>query len=145
MSQSSDAAPESRAEQLRQEMRCIRRGLGENVEELVVQAERLMDWRYYVHRYPWASIGAAAFLGFFLVPGRSVVLPADEQTISKLLENLPAAARPTEKKKQSLIGGLITMGAGLLGRAALGYATQQVQRMMAQPQSHSQQHPVETH
>jgi len=145
MSQASTAAPENRPEQLRREMRSIRRELGENVEELVVQAERLMDWRYYIERYPWVSVGAAAFLGYFLVPGRTVVLPADKQTIAKLVEQIPAMVKQPEPKKSSLFGSLLTMGMGLVGRAAMGYATQQFQKMMAQQAPSRPNHPVEAH
>jgi len=145
MSQVPAAASEGRAEQLRQEMRCIRRELGENVEELVVQAERLMDWRYYVHRYPWASIGVAAFLGYFFVPGRTVVLPANKETIARLVEHIPAAVKQPDSKKSTLLGTLFSLGAGLLGRAAVGFATQQVQKMMAQPAPARPTHPVEAH
>jgi len=141
LSRTSD--PQPQADRLRQEMRTIRRELGGDVEEIVEHAERLMDWRYYVERFPWASVGAALLAGYFVVPGRYVTLPTDERTLEKLAERIPLTMQKNAgPAKKGLLAGLISMGTGFLMRAAMGYATQQVQRMMAQ---HSAPRPMETH
>lgn len=135
--------PQSQADRLRQEMRTIRRELGGDVEEIVEHAERLMDWRYYVERFPWVSVGAALVTGYLVVPGRYVTLPTDERTLEKLAERIPVVMKQkAEPAKQGIIAGLVTMGTGFLMRAAMGYATQQVQKMMAQ---NSAPRPVEMH
>jgi len=118
------------ADQLRQEMRTIRRELGDDMEELVEQAERLMDWRYYVQRYPWACLGAAAFAGFFLVPGRTIVSSIDEHTITRLVEQA-TPAKEKETKKSSLFGWLVSSAVNMASRAALAYATQQFSKVVA--------------
>jgi len=138
--------PPSQAQQLRQEMRTIRRELGDNVEELVENAERLMDWKYYVQRYPWASIGAAALLGYFIVPQRMVTLPTDEHTLSRLADRLPIHPQPSEPKKPrtTLLGSLISMGTGLALRAATAWLTAQVGKVMAKEAAHeTARQPVE--
>ena len=132
------------ADNLRQEMRTIRRELGDEVEELVEQAERLMDWRYYVQRYPWASLGAAALAGFFLVPGRTVVTSVDEQTLNQLADRLSPPAEKPPVKKQSLLGSLVSAALGMASRAALAYATQQVSKVM-QAQMAPPRHAEEVH
>jgi hypothetical protein len=128
----SDPLPQ--ADRLRQEMRTIRRELGQDVEDLVEHAERLMEWRYYVRRYPWASLGVAALLGYFIIPQRIVTLPTDDHTLSKLADRLPIQPRP-ERKKQSLLGWLVSMGTGMALRAAGAYVTQQLGKAVAQQQS----------
>lgn len=124
--------PTSQAESLRQQMRSIRRELGTDVEELVEQAERLLDWRYYMRRYPLGIVGAAAFLGYFLVPGRTVVFPTDDDALARLAERIPVAVKPTEEKKQGFLAGLLAAGVGMAGKAALGYATQYVTKLLTQ-------------
>jgi len=130
------------ADRLRQEMRTIRRELGQDVEELVEQAEQLMDWRYYVRRYPWATVGVAALLGYFVVPQRIVTLPTDEHTLSKLADRLPIHVKPSEPKKSSLLGWLVSMSTGMALRAASAYLSQQVGKVMAQQTSPQ---PAEVH
>lgn len=116
-----DAATAS-PDQLCQQMRAIRRDLGQNVQEIVGQAERLMDWRYYVQRYPWASVGAAVVLGYFIVPRRTSLLPTDATTLTRLAQHIPVTVQvPIERKRPTLFKSLITMGTTLATRAALSY------------------------
>jgi len=130
---STTSEPAATADELRSEMRRIRRDLGNDVEVLVEQAERLMDWRYYVNRYPWGLVGVAAFVGYYLVPQRNVTLPTDERTLEKLAERLPIVVQQkSEAKKQGWLQGLLAAGAGLAMRAALNYASQQATKMFNQ-------------
>lgn len=118
------------ADQLRDEMRKIRRELGRDVEELVEHAERLMDWRYYVRQHPWAVLGVAAFLGYFLVPRRNVTLPTDEHTLSRLAEKIHVAPQKPETKRPGLIDGALSIGTNLLMRAVMAYVGQQVGKVL---------------
>lgn len=134
--------PQPQAGRLRQEMRAIRRELGGDVDEIVEHAERLMDWRYYVERFPWTSVGAALLAGYFVVPGRYVTLPTDERTLEKLAERIPLAMQKNAgPAKKGVLAGLISLGTGFLMRTAMGYATQQLSKMAAQ---HAAPRPVET-
>jgi hypothetical protein len=131
----SDPLPQ--ADRLRQEMRTIRRELGQEVEDLVEHAEQLMDWRYYVRRFPWASLGGAALLGYFIVPQRTVTLPTDDRTLARLADRLPIHSQPSEPpKRNTLVGSLISMGTGLALRAATAWLTAQVGKVMAQQAAH---------
>jgi hypothetical protein len=131
------------ADELCQEMRRIRRDLGNDVELLVEQAERLMDWRYYVNRYPWAMLGVASFVGYYLVPQRNVTLPTDERTLERLAQRLPIVVQQQgQAKKQSWLNGLLAAGAGLAMRAAMNYVGQEATKMLQQRQAEAQ--PVET-
>jgi hypothetical protein len=130
-------------------MRTIRRELGNDVEELVEHAERLMDWKYYVQRYPWASVGAAALLGYFLIPQRIVTLPTDEHTLARLADRLPVYTKPSaeqKKKQQSMLGWLVSMGTGMAMRAAGAYLSQQLGKIVAQQSGMPEHHqPAEVH
>jgi len=131
-------SPAQNADRLRAEMRQIRRELGSEVEELVEHAERLMDWRYYVNRYPWAVMGAATLLGYFVVPHRTVMLPTDEHTLSRLAERIPVTMPKPEPKRSSWVGSLMNMAAGMAWKAALAYATQQVGKVLGDQASATQ-------
>jgi hypothetical protein len=150
----STSDPAQQADTLRREMRSIRRELGDNVEELVENAERLMDWRYYVHRYPWVTVGAAALLGYFLVPRRIVTNALDSHAVEDLVHRMaPAiAARPVSEKKETKpgwIASLVSMGTGMVMRAAMGYATQHLSqylnRMANQPTGEPRPYSEEAH
>jgi hypothetical protein len=58
------------AENIRRQMRSIRREMGADVQDIVSSARELSDWRYYVRRYPWLSAGVAFALGLAIAPKR---------------------------------------------------------------------------
>lgn len=58
------------ADEIRKRMVTIRHRIDEESDEVIARVNALSDWRSYVRRYPWASVGAAAALGFILVPSR---------------------------------------------------------------------------
>jgi hypothetical protein len=124
-------------------MRTIRRELGEDVEELVEHAERLMDWRYYWERYPWACLGAAALLGYFVVPGRTITFPPAVPSLGKIATRLSGEVqRAGEAKKPSLLSSLVSTGTGMVLRGAAAYVTQQLGKTLLPP---SAGQPVEVH
>jgi hypothetical protein len=143
--ETTSSEPEKSADELRAEMRQIRREMGRDVEVLVEHAERLMDWRYYVHRYPWATVGVAAFLGYYLVPQRTVVMPTDERTLERIAAKIPVMVKSVEpgkeEKKTTLFGSLINMGMNAALRAAQAYASQQLGKFVTERMTAPQQPP----
>src|SRR6186997_2943608 len=64
----------SDAEEIQRQMQSVRSSLRDDVQELVENARDMTDWHYYVRRYPWAAVVAAAGVGFVITPamlGRS--------------------------------------------------------------------------
>ena len=59
------------ADEIRERMALIRQRIDEQSVEVVAQVSELSDWRSYVRRYPWISVGAAAALGYVLVPKKT--------------------------------------------------------------------------
>jgi len=137
----STSDPAQQADALRREMRSIRREFGDSVDELVENAERLLDWRYYWQRYPWGLMGAAALLGYFVVPRRIVSMSVDGHSLDDLVHRLaPAITSRAEKsgaekreRKPGWIATLFSLGVGMLAKAATGYATQYLSQMLSQP------------
>jgi hypothetical protein len=55
-------------EEIERQMAVLRSVLEHDVKELASEARTLADWRYHFQRHPWAFCGAAAALGFLIVP-----------------------------------------------------------------------------
>lgn len=58
------------ADQIRCEMRKVRREMRGNIESIATQARQLTDWKYYIAQAPWLAVGLAAFAGYSAVPTR---------------------------------------------------------------------------
>jgi len=99
---------------LQSEMRRVRGELGRDVEELIESTRDVMNWHYYVRRYPWAAMGAAALLGYFLVPkSRRPIVHIERQEIPRpgLGSTLKATVLASAAR---LAGGLATQYASRL-------------------------------
>ena len=131
------------ADEIRRQMALIRRELHDDVRGVVASAEAVTDWHRYIRDYPWVSLGAAAAVGFMIVPRKRRSVPRDvarrsdvadavEQTLAK--ERGKAKAEEKEKTKRGLIGMVFGMLAPVAVRAAQGYAVQYLERWIAQQQ-----------
>ena len=66
-----DAIATLTGDEIRERMAIIRLRIDEQSDEVVAQVNALSDWRSYVRRHPWVSVGAAAVLGYVLVPSKA--------------------------------------------------------------------------
>ncbi len=98
-------------DEIRERMAMIRQRIDEQSDEVVAQVNELSDWRSYVRRHPWVSVGAAAALGYVLVPSRAK--PATEGATRNTKKH--AAAFTTDELRAVLIGAA--------KRAAKAYAS----------------------
>lgn len=62
---------------LQRQMRSIRGNLFEHADKAGKKARMEFDWRHYVARHPWASLGTAVAVGYFLVPRRACCQAGD--------------------------------------------------------------------
>ena len=65
------------ADEIKEQMAITRRQIHERSDEVVTQTKELSDWRFYVKRYPWVSVTAAAVIGYAIVPGRTKTTGGD--------------------------------------------------------------------
>jgi len=93
MNDSSERDPsEQSVNDLRQRMAQIRSASHGDIETMLTGLRQNLDWRYHLQRHPWAFAGAAALVGFWLIPkSRKAVL--DSATVKQLAAelNLPEA------------------------------------------------------
>lgn len=103
-----DDAPPTAGE-IRQRMATIRRQINEHSQEVVTQTKELSDWRFYVRRYPWASVTAAAVIGYAIVPKR-------REASDRELDDQPD--EPHENHLKAVITGAVKKAAvAQVGRA----------------------------
>ncbi len=116
--------------EIQRRMAQIRHELHEEVREAVKGAQSLTDWRSQVKSHPWAALGAAAVLGYLIVPKRnSAATPAIVAVAPTAA--VPAIAEPPKKKKWGLIGSAIGLMAPIAVRAAQNYAIQYLEQWIA--------------
>lgn len=123
------------ADQIRSEMREVRRELRGNIESIATQARQLTDWKYYVQQTPWLAVSLAALAGFSAVPSRAKSATTGVATKSKLNDNV-AADRPVDSVSNAQAGGdglagfakrLIVAG---LTRSVVNYVAGQVAQIV---------------
>jgi hypothetical protein len=121
---------ESRAS-LQAEMRRVRAELAGEVDQVVVQAKELTDWRKLVSQHPWISFGLAAAGGYLLIPRRPAVIHADAQALQELSRNGGLILQPPKQTSTSLVVNLATAAAGLAVRSMLGAAERRLSQIFS--------------
>ena len=120
------------AQDIQRQMSQIRRDLDEQVDDIVDSAreitEKLTDWRGYVSSHPWLVLGAAAAVGYWVVPTRIAVDRPVADTLASLAKSgeikLTRPDEPVTLWTQARDLGLsvassaaLQIGMGLLSRA----------------------------
>jgi hypothetical protein len=120
--------------EIQRRMAQVRHELHEEVREAVKGAQSLTDWRSQVRNHPWLALGAAAALGYLIVPRRR------QEAAPAIVAVAPAAAAPAmvqpsagapEKKRWGLIGSAVSLLAPIAVRAAQNYAIQYLEQWIA--------------
>ncbi len=122
-------------EAIRSQMASVRTTLDENVHELAENARNLTDWRYYVKAAPWGAVGAAAAIGYFIVPRRIQIVQPSADEIAKLAKRHQIVVEH-KAKAEAKQGGpaqlVMTMLANAMLRAVTAYASQQAGKVFGQ-------------
>jgi hypothetical protein len=132
------ATATNEVEELQRRMAEIRRDLHESVRDVVATAEAVTDWRRYIRMYPWVALGAAAAVGYVVVPKRKKAVPVTIATESDMVKLQKAAGGAAETVKKNPKKSLLAAGLGLLApvavRAIQGYAVGYLESWIAQMQ-----------
>jgi hypothetical protein len=116
------------AERIQQEMQHVRSELRTEVQEIVAGAREMTDWRHYVATYPWLCIGAAAAVGYFLVPSRPVVIKPSTKDLLDLAKAHKLFVDPNPKpvQKQGILGSLTGMAMSAVLQTAMAVGSHQL-------------------
>jgi hypothetical protein len=114
---------------VRARMQGIRCDIDQDLEDVSASAHSMVDWRHYVKAYPWLCLGAAAGLGFLLVPKRSMTADADPPVPTgpaksdQPVNSAPAAAH-------GWFDALVVAVASIAVREAIAYLGQNAGRLL---------------
>jgi hypothetical protein len=100
-----------------QQLRCEIDG---DMEDVTASARTMVDWKHYVKTYPWVCLGAAAALGFLIVPKRSRAIRADLATLTELAQGGHLVVEPAPAAAHGAIEALLATVAGIALRKAIG-------------------------
>jgi hypothetical protein len=122
------------AESLQRQMQQVRAEMRADVEQIVANAREMTDWTYYVRTYPWICIGAAAALGYLVVPSRSPVLRTDARDLQELAKQQKIVVRVEDPRssKPSLLATLVRLAAVPLLQGGLAIVRQQIEQQFKQ-------------
>ncbi len=113
------------AERLQLRMQRIRRRLDTDVDEILNEAQQLLDWKYYIRRHPIPSMICTAVVGYMLVPSRqpapvhrAVLDPdASREFLAKSLPLTEHSVREPETKEAAQTGVILSLGTMALNMA----------------------------
>jgi len=153
---------EPNPEDIERQMAEMRSALQQDVRVLASDARILADWRTHFRAHPWLFCGAAAALGFILVPRArkvySVFAPSDRPSIQAMpgrptperadQHQADGEASETAKKSKvvfrlkepsnlsdALVKPLLKMAAGILARESANFAMNRMRASFVDPKS----------
>ena len=145
MSQGNFSSSSHEADEIQREMREIRAELRDDVQELVVSANKMADWTSYVTAYPWLCVGAALAAGYLIVPQRAVVMRPDAEAMIELAKKHKLFVNTTDgkapRKRGGLFGELLGLAAATVLQGGLKLVTTQLAHAFADPPAHSNGRP----
>lgn len=115
-----------RATDIQARMQSVRVELGEDIGELMDSTREMTNWKRYVQQYPWVCVGAAAFLGFSIIPHRPQIVSPDQDDLLRLAKRnkLVVKQKPEAHARKSWASTAFTFLAHAAVRAAVAYVGQ---------------------
>jgi len=114
--------------EIQRRMAQVRHDLHEDVREAVKGAQSLTDWRSQVGSHPWLALGAAAVLGYAIVPRRRrpelpavVALGPPSTAMSAVAPAAVSPSSPPSKGGWGIVGAVLSLAAPIAVRAAQNY------------------------
>jgi hypothetical protein len=127
-------APET-IEQVREEMREIRSNLDDEVATFVQNTKVLFDWRSYLKNSPWLGIGAAALIGYLVVPSKPKVVSPSPEQLAEMAKHARVVVGdpPSANNEKTLAREMAGMALGIALRGGLSIALKQLNQFLSRP------------
>jgi hypothetical protein len=103
-------------------MQDVRNDLAAHADEAVERARAKFAWRCFVANHPWPTLGAAAALGYFLVPRRTRVKACEAGAAAP--DRAPQARQPSPFS--GVLSGVMSAVAAIIAREGLIFAEQRL-------------------
>ena len=111
-------------------MQQLRRKIGGEMEDMSASARTMIDWKHYVKTYPWVCLGAAAALGFLIVPKRSKAINAEPATPTELTKSGHLVVQPAPAAARGWVEGLLAIVVSIAVREVIAYLGQSAGRLL---------------
>lgn len=115
------------------QMQQVRRELVGDVQALAENVQVLTDWRHYVKSHPWLCLGAAAVVGYAIIPKARSAQPLDAAAMKELLDAAKAHPSAPPKASGGITSVLFGMVTSTLLQAGMGLVTQHLNDFLAPP------------
>lgn len=102
-------------------MQGVRCDIDQDLEDVSASARSMVDWKHYVTAYPWVCLGAAAVLGFLIVPKRSTATNADAATPTEPAKTSQPAVNSAPTAAHGLAEALVVAVVSIAVREAIAY------------------------
>jgi len=106
---------------VRVRMQGIRCEIDQDLEDVSASVHNMVDWKHYVEAYPWLCVGAAAALGFLIVPKRSAATNAGAATPTEPASTSHPAASSPSAAGHGWVKTIVTAVVGIAVREAIAY------------------------
>lgn len=117
------------AEAIRRRMAELRHELTSDVDEVSRGARELASPLYYVRRFPWVVVAAAAVVGYLLIPKKRQVVTPDPEVLAELVRKQQIKVEPTKASaadSQGVVRSLLVLGLTWAVRTGLRYLGQRL-------------------
>ncbi len=106
---------------IRARMSELRTELSSEVETAKQQAAEATDWKSYVHKYPLATVGIAATIGYFVIPKATNVIQLSDKQLKTLAKQggVNVTAGTTGKGNPSTFKTLLMTAGGFALKTAM--------------------------
>jgi hypothetical protein len=121
-------APEDSADDIRRRMAELRNDLSCDVREVGRSARAMADPRYYMKRFPWASMAIAAAIGYLLIPKKKQVISPDPEMLAELVRKnqVKVDTSKASKDSQGMLKSLLVMGLTWAAKTGTNYIAHQL-------------------
>ena len=136
--------PQDTSHLIQEQMARIRRELADDVEQVVDQAKELVNWRSFVKKRPWVMVGAAAAVGYLLVPQRPQVIRPDAEVLAQLAKRhaLEMTPRSSTKTHAGILNPVVNYVGAFALRSLGAMVGQQLEKFWAAQAGASQAPPT---
>ena len=117
-------------ESVQAQMQQLRYDIDGGMQDMAANARRVVDWKHYVSTYPWVCLGAAAALGFLIVPKRSRTNCPDSAVLTEPARPGHGGGGPAAAPTHGWIDALLAGVANVAVRKAAEYLSQSAGRLL---------------
>jgi hypothetical protein len=113
---------EDEAEAICRRMAELRHELSSDVRQVRGDARVISDWKFYVRRFPWATVGIAVAVGFLLIPRKKAIISPDQDALAEMVQKKQLRLDVDHKReKPGMLGTLLPMAATLAVKTGMSY------------------------